>query len=220
VIEERDYPAASYLAHLPSPSQTRIRAGMLKTHARWLNTPVVEWRTCLQEAFDVIADELIKSASTATALPIIPRLVSDEAIRNGWIRWFRGMPEPDALHTELFGCYWVDPDKLRLVQWAVEGRAVAWRAEYLLRFGESVPTAELSTRAEIKKSRATLLADYMLRTGVRTKAAIYRARNPGVHKPQLYEWLNGVLPSTSSTARNLEAFLGSDALPVPRVLKD
>ena len=219
--EERNYPAASYLTRLSSPSQTRIKAGILKAHSRWLTTPEVEWRSCLQDAFDVFATELMTDAATATALPLIPQLVSDEAIRNGWIRWFSGKRERDSLHTELFGRYWVDSDKLRLFQRAMENRVVAWQAEYLLRFGESVPTAELPrTLAEIKRIRAELFADYKRRTGVRTKAAIYTAKNSGVHKAEFYEWLNGMLLDTSATARNLETFLRSDALPVPRVFKN
>jgi len=125
--EDRNFPAASYLARLSSASQTRIKAGILKTHSRWLSTPDTEWRSYLQGAFDVIAAELKADAATAKTLPNISEFVSDEAIRYGWVRWFLGMPERDSLHTEHYGCHWWTRTSFGISKRAVEGRTVAWR---------------------------------------------------------------------------------------------
>jgi hypothetical protein len=71
---------------------------------------------------------------------------------------------------------------------------------------------------EIRR-REKLLEDYKAATGAPSNMRIYKAAHSGIHKPQFYDWLNGILPSSSETAKNFERFLSAKKLPVPRKTK-
>jgi|SRR5579863_345046 len=62
-----------------------------------------------------------------------------------------------------------------------------------------------SSDPEIER-RGALLAEYKAATGV-SDYRIYNAKNSGIHKPQFYQWKNGVLPRGSKTAVHFEQFL-------------
>jgi hypothetical protein len=63
--------------------------------------------------------------------------------------------------------------------------------------------------------RGKLLAEYKLETGASNRK-IYEARNSGIYKPEFYKWLDGTLPSESSTSINFERFLRAQKPPMPR----
>jgi hypothetical protein len=64
--------------------------------------------------------------------------------------------------------------------------------------------------------RAKLLEEYKAATNNTSNKRIYEAKNSGVHKPEFYRWINGELPSGSSTAMNFERFLQAKRPPIPR----
>jgi hypothetical protein len=64
--------------------------------------------------------------------------------------------------------------------------------------------------------RKRLLADYKAATNNPSNRKIYGSEHSGVHKPQFYEWINGVLSSDSATAKNFERFLMAKKSPIPR----
>jgi hypothetical protein len=70
--------------------------------------------------------------------------------------------------------------------------------------------------AKERGRRAKLLADYKAATGNPSHKRIYESSKAGLYKPQFYEWLNGVLPSDSETAKNFERFLSEKKRPIPR----
>jgi hypothetical protein len=75
--------------------------------------------------------------------------------------------------------------------------------------GEALPDSE----------RARLLAEYKEANDNVSNKRIYEAKNSGIHKPQFYEWIKGVLPSESETAKNFERFLREKKPPMPRKSK-
>ena len=64
--------------------------------------------------------------------------------------------------------------------------------------------------------RNALLASYKAATGSPSNRQIYNARNSGIHKPEFYDWINGILAQTSQTCENFERFLREKKHPVPR----
>ncbi len=82
---------------------------------------------------------------------------------------------------------------------------------------ESTPSESLeaSLPGEVQR-RGDLLAEYKASTGNPSNKRIYEARNSGIHKPEFYEWLKGVLSARSSTAINFERFLREKKPPIPR----
>lgn len=79
---------------------------------------------------------------------------------------------------------------------------------------EAVPSPAPDT-TEIER-RKSLLDQYKIAVGGVSNRKIYESRNSGIHKPQFYEWLHGVLPNYSETAKNFERFLHENKLPIPR----
>ena len=67
-----------------------------------------------------------------------------------------------------------------------------------------------------KDRRESLLREYKAATKEPSNKRIYEASNSGIHKPQFYEWINGVLPADSATAINFERFLRMKKPPIPR----
>jgi hypothetical protein len=67
-----------------------------------------------------------------------------------------------------------------------------------------------------KKRRRALLDEYRAATGKPSNRRIYQARNSGIHKPQFYEWIKGVLSNESETSKNFERFLREKKPPTPR----
>lgn len=211
--------------NLSDESRSRIRVGIMNTHSRFLDTPGFEWRSYFRESYDVYARELVKQPSDPEALfdEIIPRLVSDEAIRHGWLKGYQGTLQSDATKSVQFGSYWVNPNQIRLLKTTLQGRSVKWHAEYLRLHGDHAapPAAERpKTQKELVRNRQELLENYKKRTGVQTNAAIYNAKNAGIHKPQFYQWRKGELADDCMTARNLERFLLSFERPKPRLRRD
>jgi hypothetical protein len=75
-----------------------------------------------------------------------------------------------------------------------------------------------ASKAEIDR-RAELLKNYKSATGNPSNMQIYQATLSGIHKPEFYEWLNGVLPIESATTQNFERFLAAKKRPIPRPKK-
>ncbi len=212
---------ASYVERLSSLSRQRIQAGIMKVHARRLNTRGFEWRSYYYEAFDVFARQLLKDVSDPELLErllgeVIPQLIFDEAVRRYW-PVFHGSEAPDEIQTVRYGSYWTSAGCISIFKSTLEGSILAWRAKYVGRYGDGSVRADTpQTPAALARSRRELLAEYKRRTGVNTNAAIYKARNSGVHKPEFYRWLTGQLRSTTATARSLETFLHGGERPKPR----
>jgi hypothetical protein len=82
----------------------------------------------------------------------------------------------------------------------------------------SVPPPQSADAANetLIDSRAKLLAEYKAATGNPSNYRIYNARNSRIHKPQFYQWRNGVLPRDSVTARHFEQFLRDKKPPTPK----
>jgi len=82
----------------------------------------------------------------------------------------------------------------------------------------SQPVSENASNGERPEvdRRAALLAEYKTATKNPPNKRIYEARNPGIHKPEFYEWVNGTLPTESATAISFERFLREKKPPVPR----
>jgi len=80
---------------------------------------------------------------------------------------------------------------------------------------EPPTTSELAETDEVKRRRA-LLETYKAAAHVQSNKRIYEASNSGVHKPQFYQWLSGVLPADSSTTKNFERFLREQHQPIKR----
>jgi hypothetical protein len=151
---------------------------------------------------------------------VIPQLVFDEAIRLQWPTFF-GTAEADEICTVRYGSYWTDPGRILLLKRTLEGPAEEWRGKHLRRYGyRSLPTEPAGTIEELVQRRGELLANYKKRTGVCTNAAIYNARNSGVHKPDFYRWRSGKLLASSATATSLENFLRAGERPKPRKIRN
>jgi hypothetical protein len=67
-----------------------------------------------------------------------------------------------------------------------------------------------------KARRKALVAEYKSATGHPSNKKLYTARNSGIHKPEFYDWINGVLLQTSQTCINFERFLREKKPPIPR----
>jgi hypothetical protein len=212
----------SYVVRLSARSQERIQARIMKTNGRFLKTAGFEWRSYYHEAFDAFARELLKGAFELEVLlgEVIPQLIFDEAIRLKWPVYF-ATTAPDEICTVRYGSYWTNPDRLLLFKRMLKGPAEQWRGKTLLRYGNpDAPAASAGTSDQVVPSRAELLAEYKQRTGVRTNAAIYNAKNSGVHKAEFYSWRSGKLLATSATAISLENFLRAGERPKPRRIRD
>jgi hypothetical protein len=212
----------SYVARLSSLRQQRIQAGIMITDARLLKGRHFEWRSYYYEAFDVFARELLEGASDPEVLlqEVIPQLVFDEAVR---LRWptFCGSAEPDENHTMRYGSHWANPEQILWLKSTLEGPAQEWRGRHLLRYGNRyLPVESARTIEEVVRQRGELLANYKKRTGVRTNAAIYNAKNSGFHKPDFYRWRSGKLLATTATATSLENFLRAGERPKPRKIRN
>ena len=64
--------------------------------------------------------------------------------------------------------------------------------------------------------RANLLAAYKKVAGNPSNRKIYEAHNSGIHKPEFYQWVNGLLSAKSVTTQRFEAFLKAGRKPIPR----
>ncbi|MGI9069735.1 MAG: hypothetical protein ACR2JB_00010 [Bryobacteraceae bacterium] len=62
--------------------------------------------------------------------------------------------------------------------------------------------------------RLALFDKYRSKTGQPSKRAIYNADNCPIHKPELYDWLYGILPRDSIITINFERFLGEMKPPI------
>jgi hypothetical protein len=69
--------------------------------------------------------------------------------------------------------------------------------------------------AALAESRKIMLADYKRATGVTKNKPIYECRRAGLHKPEFYKWLRGVLSPTSQITLNFERFLAEKRPPSP-----
>jgi len=97
----------------------------------------------------------------------------------------------------------------------VYGDGVPLKATYSTAAGEAETGRPLESD-ELKQRRSALLREYKSATGNPANRQIYTVRNSGIHKPQFYEWLNGILPAGSETAKNFERFLRDKKAPIPR----
>ena len=68
--------------------------------------------------------------------------------------------------------------------------------------------------------REKLYAEYKAATGKPSNRSVYEAKNSGIHKPQFYAYLKGMLPLDSLTCVNFERFLREKKKPVPRRPRD
>ena len=68
----------------------------------------------------------------------------------------------------------------------------------------------------IIEHRRKLLEEYKTATGNPPNQRIYRASNSRIHKPEFYQWINGILPERSKVTKRFEEFLRAKRLPIPR----
>jgi hypothetical protein len=124
---------------------------------------------------------------------------------------FQAVPEAlvrQAL-AEQFGC---TPEEVTLEQ-------IRFQVSQLLPYYPAITVApsvspELPT-PEVER-RAKLLTEYKAATKTESNRKIYEAKNSGIHKPEFYKWVKGVLPSSSATAINFERFLRENKPPARR----
>jgi hypothetical protein len=77
-------------------------------------------------------------------------------------------------------------------------------------------TSALPNKEPEIERRRNLLAEYKAAAGDPSDYRIYNAKNSGIHKPQFYQWRNGVLPRGSKTACHFEQFLRDKKPPTPK----
>jgi hypothetical protein len=99
---------------------------------------------------------------------------------------------------------------------ALDGTLQRWQAT--LKESKPIKTRKRPSLnlSDEKARRGKLLTDYKAAAGQPSNRAIYTARNSGIHKPEFYDYVNGVLPSTSATFEKFEAFLRAKKPPIPR----
>lgn len=113
----------------------------------------------------------------------------------------------------------------------IESRIRYWQKEGFKRLlpeqevAPSVSTSDLEENIEPGETdevtrRGRLLSEYKKGTKDPSNRQIYTAKNSGIHKPQFYKWLHGILPTTSATAVNFERFLREKKRPIPRSPED
>lgn len=125
----------------------------------------------------------------------------------------------------------IEPTSDNQYMYRINMRVRYWQRQGLRRLEElqaQVPsTVSLENRAErpsespkeieaVIERRKAMLSEYKAATGHPSSRRIYTAKNSGIHKPEFYDWVKGILPDDSSTCENFERFLKERKPPISR----
>jgi hypothetical protein len=206
------------LPGLSPEDRLSIKGHLLEAHA--LFHRIDDYSKPMQQAFDRIAGVLFESGLLTSEVlnKQLSLFIFESALAADWYFW-----GPREDRTEIFPGYlgnataWKEfTDNLPRMFLA---EISEWTGKLLHREAAEIKSARGMPQKDVSKEierRARLLDEYKAATKHPSSKRIYEAKNSGIHKPEFYQWVNGILSADSATAKNFERFLREKKSPIPR----